>query len=64
MKESDIIYESSDGRYWVGKGKAGYTVFQTGLTHSESIATFALDADGRSCAITYCDYKARATTSK
>jgi len=56
-----IIHESPDGRYWVGKVKAGYAVFQTGLTHSESIATFALDADGLSCAIAYCDcYAARA----
>jgi hypothetical protein len=45
------------GGYWVGKVKAGYTVFETGLTHSESICTFARTADGLSLAIAYCNYK-------
>jgi hypothetical protein len=57
MKESDIMHEN--GRYWVGKTQAGYAVFQTGLTHSESSVTFAPDSDGLSLAIAHCDYKSR-----
>lgn len=59
MRESHIMHESAGGRYWVGKVFAGYAVFKTGLTHSESSVTFAPDADGLSLAIAHCDYKAK-----
>jgi hypothetical protein len=59
MCESHIMHESAGGQYWVGKVKAGYAVFETGLTHSESSVTFAQDADGLSLAIAHCDYKAK-----
>jgi hypothetical protein len=63
MREADIMHEN--GSFWVGKVKAGYAVFKTGLTHSESTVTFALDADGLSLAKAYCDYKAqREATSR
>lgn len=55
MKEKDIIFES--GKYWVGKTKDSYTVFQIGITCSTSVESFPKTADGLSIAIYYCQYK-------
>lgn len=38
MRESDIIYESPCGSYWVKKVDYGYDVYKTGGTHSTRCA--------------------------
>ena len=70
MKESDIMHESIDSRYWVARqistnvtiapiGSVYYQIFKTGLTHSES-TTFVTANLAR--AITTCDNMARASS--
>lgn len=54
MRESDIMYEN--GEYWVCRGRGGYTVYETGLTHSTADSSYPRDADGLSIAIARCDY--------
>jgi hypothetical protein len=44
MRESDIMHENGD--YWVAKDKSGYLVLECGVTHSKTLCTFRLDADG------------------
>ena len=69
MKDSDIMHESADGRYWVARristdaaiapnGSVYYQIFKTGLTHSES-TTFVTASLAR--AIATCDNLARAS---
>lgn len=62
MKENDIIYEN--GQYWVCRNKSNYTVFRTGLTHSESDSAYTLSEDGLSCAKARCDYLQRVRGNK
>jgi hypothetical protein len=67
MKESDIMHESPDHRYWVARqvskdariapvGSIYYQIFKTGLTHSVS-TTFVTANLAR--AISTCDNMAR-----
>jgi hypothetical protein len=55
--EKDIVHEK--GGFWVFRDRSGYLVLKTGITHSSTLCTFPLTADGRSLAIAYCDYKAK-----
>ena len=34
MKESDILYETKSGKYWILNAETAYEVYKTGLTHS------------------------------
>jgi hypothetical protein len=67
MKESDILHESANGRYWVARqvstnariapiGSVYYQIFKTGPTHSAS-TTFVTANLAR--AISTCDNMAR-----
>lgn len=56
MRESDIKHEN--GAYWVGDTRDSYTVYKTGITHSEPDSSYARDADGLSIAIARCNYLA------
>ncbi len=57
MRETDIMHEV--GSYWVGRAKAAYIVYRTGVTHSVSDSAYARDPDGLSIAIARCDYLAK-----
>jgi hypothetical protein len=57
VREQDIVFE--DGDYWVCRQKNAYTVFKCGITHSVSVQSFRLDADGLSLAIAYAKHKAK-----
>jgi len=57
MRESDIVHDA--GSYWVGKDRGAYTVYAAGLTHSKPDSSYALDPDGLSIAIAYCNYRAK-----
>ena len=43
MKESDILYENGD--FWVTKGKKGYEVYQSGVTHSVRVAVIGWEGE-------------------
>ena len=66
MQESDIMYETPCGNYWVGRDKENnaYVVFKARLTHSESDCAFALDDDGLSIAICRAKYLAKRSKCK
>ena len=55
--DRDIPHQVGD--YWVGSTRkpASYTVYRNTLTHAVPIASFAMDDDGLSLAIAYCNYR-------
>jgi hypothetical protein len=59
VKESDIVYEVD--RFWVLRDlkRHGYTVFESGITHSTSDSTYPLDDAGLSLAKARVDYLAK-----
>ena len=58
MKESDIMHETSCGKYWVGRdtGQQAYVVYKVGPTHSTSDSGYHMTSDGLSIAIARADY--------
>ena len=60
MKESDIMHESTCGKFWVGRDRkpACYVVYRAGATHSTPDSGYALTSDGLSIARARCDYLA------
>lgn len=56
MTEADIMHEV--GTYWVGREKAAYVVYCSGITHSVSDSAYAKTPDGLSIAIARCNYLA------
>lgn len=54
MNAKNIVFEI--GTYFVLKTKDSFTVMKNKLTHSESVESFVLDEDGKSCAIAYCKF--------
>jgi len=56
LKEKDIIHENKN--FWVLKKDSAYTVMIIKGTYSESVQSFKDDKDGKSCAISYCNFLA------
>lgn len=55
-KESDIAYENGNAWVLTDKKKQQYTVFISGVTHSESDSAYPLTDDGLSIAKARADY--------
>lgn len=58
-KEADIVHEN--GRLWVLRDKKYhcYTVYETGITHSEADSAYRMNDNGLSIAKARCDYLAK-----
>lgn len=54
MTEKDIIHEN--GQFWVLKTGGAYRVMKTGANYSVEDSAYKLNADGKSLAISRCDY--------
>lgn len=54
MRENDIKHEA--GKYWVLDHKTGFSVMQSGITHSTAESTYAHTDDGLSIAIARANY--------
>lgn len=63
MKESEIIREDGSFWIWAQKSKA-YHVMKTGISCSESIASFAFNPDGLSLADAYFNYQVKREKEK
>ena len=57
LSEKDIVHDRLT--HWVLKADNQYTVYKTGLTHSESDSSYPLTQDGLSLAIARCNYLAK-----
>ena len=66
MQESDIMYETPCGNYWVGRDKENkaYVVYQNRLTHSYGESGYNMDRDGLSIAICRAKYLAKRNKDK
>lgn len=63
-REKDIVFEN--GLVWVlcNKAQKCYTVYISGVTHSTSDSSYALDECGRSIAIARANYLVKRHTKK
>ena len=66
MQESDIMYETECGKFWVGRDRrqGAYIVFRVGTAHSTSDSGYNLDSDGLSIAIARADYLSNTNKNK
>ena len=55
-KESDIVYDNDKAWVFKDTNKRCYTVYLTGITHSTSDSSYALNEDGLSLAIARAEY--------
>lgn len=62
MRECDILHEN--GSYWVGRERAAYVVYKTGVVCSVSDSAYAKTPDGLSIAKARCDYLAKREKTK
>lgn len=62
MRESDIMHEN--GRFWVGRQRDAYVVYETGITHSTPDSAYERNEDGLSIAIARADYLAKRAERK
>lgn len=45
LRESDIVYECPNKKYWVLKTHRGFEVYETGITHSTRRATIGWEGE-------------------
>ena len=66
MRESDIMYETPCGNYWVGRDKKNkaYVVYENRLTYSYGESGYNMDSDGLSIAICRAKYLAKRNKDK
>ena len=56
-RESDIVHEN--GRYWVCRSAAAYTVYRAGAVASIADSSYERSVDGLSIAVARADYLAK-----
>ena len=64
MQESDIMFETPCGKYWVGRDKVNraYVVYEVKFTHSYGESGYALNDEGLSIAICRANYLSERNT--